>query len=109
MEIYHSDMNQLNLFSGIENKQFPKYHTDNPQIYEAFKRVALQAIDKGYSHWGAKGVFEVIRWQTNVSAKDDIFKVNNSFTAYYARMFANEYPQHKDFFRKRASKFDKSL
>jgi len=102
-------MEQLNLFNGIENKQFPKYHTDNPQIYDAFKRVALQAIAKGYSHWGAKGVFEVIRWQTNVSASNDDFKCNNNFTPCFARMFANEFPQHKDFFRLRESKFDKSL
>lgn len=95
-------MNQLELFTD----DFLKYHHDNPEIYRAFKRYAFRAINRGYRHWGAKSVFEVIRWETGLTGNDD-FKVNNNYTALYARMFMDEYPQYAGFFRTRESKFDK--
>jgi len=92
---------QLDLF---DNKLFSQYHEENPQVYKAFKEMALKAVTFK-SHFGAKAIFEVLRWKTAVSGNDG-FKINNNYTSFYARMFENEFPQHKDFFRKRKSKFD---
>jgi hypothetical protein len=98
-------MIQLDLFNGIRNDDFLQYHRDNPHIYEAFRRITIRAIQRGYRHWGAKGAFEVLRWETGVAGNDE-YKVNNNYTPLYARMFANEYPEHAGFFRVRESKFD---
>lgn len=98
-------MSQLTLFDGISDAGFLRYHFDNPHIYDAFRSYALRAIARGYRHWGAKGVFEVIRWESAVRG-DDEFKINNNYTPLYARLFMNEHPEHEGFFRLRDSRFD---
>ena len=93
---------QLKLF---DEEQFVKYHAENPQVYEAFKKFALETIRRGFKHYSAKGIYELIRWHTGVSS-NDIFKVSNNYTPFYARLFEKDYPQFKGYFRKRKSKFD---
>jgi hypothetical protein len=95
---------QLSL--ALDNKKFCSYHAANPHIYKKFEDVTLQTIAKGFKNYSAKGIFEIIRWNTGLAAYRDCFKINNNYTAYYARLFEDNNPQHKDFFRKRESKFD---
>lgn len=98
---------QLSLFKGISNSSFLAYHHENKHVYQAFKRLTLKTIAKGFSNYSAKGIFEVLRWETGVSETGGEFKINNNYTPYYARMFMNEYPQYEGFFRLRKSKADK--
>ena len=98
-------MSQLHLFDGINNNKFPKYHNENPHIYEAFKLYTFKSIDKKFNHFSAEFVFNIIRWETSIGG-NDLFKLNNNYKAFYSRMFMNEYPQHKGYFRTRKSKFD---
>lgn len=58
--------------------KFNSYHEQNPQIYQAFERLTLRTIAKGFKHYGAKGIFELVRWHTDVRA-DDEFKINNTY------------------------------
>lgn len=90
---------------SLDSSKFCAYHAQNPHIYQAFKTTTLKAIAKGYKNYGAKSIFEIIRWETAI-ASNDIFKVNNNYTPFYARMFEKEFPEHEDFFRKRNSRFD---
>jgi hypothetical protein len=78
---------------------FKKYHSENPDIYRMFVKFSLQAAERR-KNFSAKAVFERIRWETMVSGNDQ-FKINNNYTAYYARMFEHNYPKHEGFFRKR--------
>lgn len=95
---------QPNLFNDQETeayKRFKKYHDENPQIYEFFKRYALKAIERGFKHLSAEWVFNVCRWETPIGASGDDFKINNDYKPLYSRLFMREYPQYEDFFRKR--------
>jgi len=85
-------------------KSFKQYDQENPQIYKEFKQLALQLINRGYRHIGAKQIFEVIRWNTMVSGNDG-FKVNNNYAPDYSRKFENEHPIYAGVFRKRLCKF----
>lgn len=98
-------MSQLHLFDGINNKKFPKYHNENPHIYEAFKKYTFEAIDRGRLYFSSEAVINRIRWDSLISGNDK-YKINNNYKAFYSRMFMNEYPQHKGYFRTRKSKFD---
>jgi len=100
---------QLEISFDFGNEKFWKYHRENPQIYEAFKKVTLRAIQRGFKHFSAEAVFNVIRWETAVTANEDQFKVNNNFRSYYSRLFCIDYPEHKDFFFRRGSKSDSLL
>lgn len=68
-----------------------------------FEETTLQAIKKGFKHYSAKGIFEIMRWHRGVSGNDR-FKVNNNYTADYARKFMNQYPEFDGFFRCREIK-----
>jgi len=99
---------QLDLFEGINNKDFPDYHNSNPQIYEMFKIYTNKAIQAGFTHISSDFIFHIIRWETKVGALNDPlnFKVNNNFTPFYSRLFMNEHKHLAGFFRTRKSKFD---
>lgn len=79
------------------------YDTQNPEIWAEFEKIALKLIRQGITHYGAKSIFEVIRWHRIVRANDKQFKINNNYTAYYARKFLQKYPQYQDFFETRKS------
>lgn len=96
------------LFDGLKPRlvrEFEAFHRDNPQVYALFVRFALQAAGRR-SHFGAKAVFERMRWHAAFDVTGDEFKVNNNYTAFYARLFERDYPQHAGFFRQRASVAD---
>ena len=83
---------------------FISYIQDNVQVWQAFRNKAL-AIARKREYYGAKAIMEVVRYESIVSERGE-FKVNNNITACFARVFVLMYPQHKDFFRLRKSKYD---
>lgn len=75
---------------------FHIYDKANPQVYEAFVRLALELKTMGAKRFGAKAIFEKIRWETRVRAIQEpgfpVLKVNNNYPAYYARKLASTDP-----------------
>ena len=85
---------------------FEAFHKENPQVYELFRRFTFQAIDAGRKDFGAKAVMERIRWSSMVESSGEIYKLNNNYTAFYARMFMDRHPLHEGLFHTRRSKAD---
>lgn len=86
---------------------FIDFHRDNPQVYEEFKKMALQAINAGKKKISAKMIVNVIRWSVYMETIDlnlfeqknkepRKFKINDAFISRWARVFVNEYPQYAD-------------
>lgn len=74
----------------------------NPKAWSLFILFTYQAMNSGQRNYSAKGVFERIRWETMIdSSFPDDFKINNNYTAFFARKFMDERPQHEGFFRTR--------
>jgi hypothetical protein len=94
---------EMPLFATIPVSEFDKYDNDNPHIWRAFERIALNLISNGRDHYSAKAIFEVIRYETAIRGNDE-FKLNNDFTSGYARKFIAKYPQYKNFFELRERK-----
>lgn len=86
-------------------RSFIKYHESNPEIYEEFKKYTFQLINRGYKRLGAKQIFEVIRWHSMVYGKGQ-YKIDNTFTADYARKFEREHLDYIGIFTKRLCKAD---
>lgn len=82
-------------------ERFKKFHHENPHIYELFKKMSYQAKAKGFSNIGAQFIGEVMRWESGVKTTGDIFKINNDYLAYYARMVMDREMGFKGFFRTR--------
>ena len=86
---------------------FLAYHKENPHIYAAFCRFAQEAIARGRKFLGAKMLFERIRWYTQIEARDDTFKLNNNYHAFYARLWMSEHAEPPAFFRTRVQTYAK--
>jgi len=82
---------------------FKMYHSENPHIWEAFKKYSIKAMNKGFDHYSANGIFEQIRWHSKESGNDG-YKINNIYRPDYARKMMAEFPHFKNFFRIRETK-----
>lgn len=92
--------------SGLR-EEFERFHAANPHVYTLFERFTFDAINAGRTRFGAKAVFERIRWFTTVetNSKDDL-KLNNNYTAFYARLFEARWPYYAGLFEKRTAVAD---
>lgn len=87
-------------------QQFEEFDRDNPEVWRLFVHYANMAIASGHAHYSSDCVLHRLRWHTSVETRGDEFRLNNNFAAAYARKFEREYPQHRGFFRLRASVLD---
>lgn len=79
-------------------KEFIKWHNLNPLIWENFEKFAFQAMRqnrKKISHWL---IINRIRWEVFISTTGKDYKIGNDYIAFYARLWREKYPQHKDLF-----------
>ena len=79
---------------------FEKYDSENPEIWNEFRDITLKLIRMGKEHYGSKAIFEAMRFERAVKGNDD-FKLNNNYTADYARKFIKAFPMYKEFFELR--------
>ena len=79
-------------------RKFKEFHRDNPDVYTELVKLAKQLKAKGRSKYGIKSLFEVVRWHRALATTGDEFKLNNNYTAYYARLIMHREPSLKGFF-----------
>lgn len=85
--------------------KFAKFDSANPGIYHLFKRFSYELIRAGRKKISAALIVERIRWEVNINTQsEDIFKLSNNHTAFYARKFMGDHPEHCDIFRIREQK-----
>lgn len=87
--------------ASIEDR-FNAFHTANPHVYQALRRLALQMRRAGHKRWSTKGAFEVLRWQyAMLTESSDGFKLNNIYTRPYAHLLMQQEPELLGFFETR--------
>src|SRR5688572_9960336 len=104
-------MNFIQLSGSTIQQAFEEFHKSNPLVYTHFKRLAFKAINSGKKKISSKLICNVIRWEVYLNTQEptlfDIegvatpFKINDAYTAHYARLFMDEYPEHSDKFETR--------
>ncbi len=87
-------------------EKFDRFDTENPQVWEMFKRFAFEAIRNGHKALSVCLVIERIRWETTISTTDPDFKITNTYKPFYARKFHKEYPMYDGIFRTKPSVAD---
>lgn len=87
--------------AGHIREKFEVYHTENPKVYALFVHFAKEARSSNKKVYSSKSIFERIRWHIDIETVGDCFKLNNNYTAYYARKMMDEYPEFTGFFRVR--------
>jgi len=87
---------------GITISQaFEAFDRANPQVYEAFKAQLRLAVKAGKKKVSAKTLLGVVRWNVWIQTEGDEFKINDAFTALYARKFVEEFPAYSYIFNLR--------
>lgn len=81
--------------------RFADFHAANPHVYGLLRSLALQLRAQGYQKYGMKALFEILRWQSRLQTNGDAFKLNNIYTAYYARLLMSNEPVLAGFFETR--------
>jgi hypothetical protein len=90
-----------NLFDEFEDidigltpaQRFAKFHSANPHVYEALKKLALDLVERGHERIGIGMLFEVLRWQHAMRTTDPDFKLNNIYRSRYARLLMDQEPR----------------
>lgn len=73
-------------------------------MYLYFKRFALEARQSGVKKYGAKAIFERLRWHVMIERRGDDFKINNNYVSRYVRLLIGEHPEFNSFFSTRSLK-----
>ncbi len=102
---------QLGLFDPIVSvnahgltleQRFCAFHQANPQVYARVRDLALASGRRG-RRFGIKALFEILRWQYAMQTDDPTsdYKLNNSYTSFYARLLMEREPELHDYFETR--------
>lgn len=83
--------------------KFLQWHKENPSVWQDFENMAMRLIKKGIARYGAKAIMEALRYERTYAYGGE-FKINNNYSAYFARIFQLKHPQYKSFFETRTIK-----
>jgi hypothetical protein len=80
-----------------------EFHRRHPEVWEMFKGFTQDRIALGFESYSADAIFHRIRWETARPEykRGEEFKLNDHYTAFYARRFHKAYPHLAGFFRTR--------
>ncbi len=84
--------------------EFLEYLPDNTHVYTAFEREAKRVVARGFAHYSARTIVEVLRHHTAVSESSGPYKLSDWHTPYLARLFAVLHPASKNLFEFRKTK-----
>lgn len=88
--------------------RFGRFHGQNPHVYARLVAMARQLRASGIERYGIKALYEVLRFESlttkNTEGPSAPFKLNNNFTAYYARLIERQEPDLAGFFQMRSTK-----
>lgn len=87
---------------------FAEFDREHPEVYLWFRKYALELLYAGATRAGAKAIVERIRWEVAIQYPGRDLKINNNYTAYYARKLAAEDVRFRDFFQFRLQKDQKA-
>lgn len=87
-------------FRTIQEK-FEEFAEENPHVLVDLVDLARKLKDRGHTQYSMKGLFEVLRHRHALKTTAEDYKLNNNFTAHYARLIMDQYPEFEGFFHLR--------
>ena len=88
----------------ISCRRFAEFDLAHPEVWALYKKYTFELIRRGFDHHSSDFVLHRVRWETaSVLDDESSIKINNNWSAFYARKFRDEHPKHADFFRLRSS------
>jgi hypothetical protein len=88
-------------------EDFETFHENHPEVYSHLVSLARQWKSATRNTIGIKTLYERLRWEYGIQGKDQYgFKLNNNYTAYYARLIMENNPELAGMFELRKVKQD---
>ena len=88
--------------SGLTiEESFGLFHQANPHIYRLLRQMALEYKLSGHARCGMKMLWEALRYSSGVQTRGEPYKLNNNYTALYARLLMRQERQLRGFFEVR--------
>jgi hypothetical protein len=93
-------------FKGPLQERFEEFHRLNPAVLDAITRIATQLKGRGFQRAGMKLIFERLRWLYALQTSGEEYKLNNNYTAFYARLVMHLHPTLEGFFKLRKQRIE---
>jgi len=77
---------------------------ENLHVFTAFEREAKRVAARGFRHYSARTIIEVLRHNSALAETGGPWKLNDWNTPYLARLFVLAHPEHAGLFEFRATK-----
>lgn len=91
-------------------ERFERFDAANPHVYGLFKRFAWQVKQSGRTRYSADSIVQRMRWFCEFETDEPEFKINDHYTACFARKLMVEDPANfADFFETRATKTERQI
>ena len=91
-------------------EKFEWFHENNPHVYRALVDLARRQKELGRKHWSMKAAFEVLRHlgtlKTDPRSETTKYKLNNIYTAFYARLIMKQESDLAGFFSTRGGEYE---
>ena len=87
------------------DEKFSRFLQENPHVFHQFRMLAVKLKAKGVERYGAKSLWEVLRWQLTVQTNAPLGspRLDNSLVSRMARRLMEE-EEFADFFETRQLK-----
>lgn len=87
---------------------YAAFNQRHPNIKVQLRKLAAMAVNHGIKHAGMKHLIEVLRWNAAIAGDKTPYKINNNFTALYARDLMAENPLYAGLFKTRKRNHEKA-
>lgn len=91
---------------------FWSFHKEHPEVYRLLVQFALEwrEVRGKDAQLGMKALFERVRWERHLDKKDDEgLKLNNNYTAFYARLLMESDSRLKGLFQLRRQRLPATI
>lgn len=93
---------------SVTREAFEKFDAKHPEVYEGLVSLARRWVRGGKGgRWSIWAAFAVLRWERRMAGlpdADELYKLNNNYTGYYARKVMDENPDLAGLFELRRMK-----
>lgn len=88
-------------------ERFEAFHNEHPEVFDELRALCRRWLERGRARWSIWSAFAVLRWERRLAglpAPDELYKLNNNYTGYYARKLMEEDPSLEGIFELRRMK-----
>jgi len=88
-----------------DEERWLAYHKKTPLVFHLFSKFSNELINRGYKRHSARAIIFRIRWETMKPHDDinpstgEVLKISDHHSPYYGRLWMEQSPSHKNFFR----------